>query len=103
VLGAHGQGVYTCEDRGAGDCADRGVRVGVLEEDGFFGESIDARGLCLFVSVAAQPVGGVVFADDPEDIGFLLGGERQKKYEWEKEFFHFRKLKFREQSKSLLA
>jgi hypothetical protein len=48
-------------------------------------------------------VGGVVFADDPEDIGFLLGGERQKKYEWEKEFFHFRKLKFREQSKSLLA
>ena len=71
VLGAHGGGVGTDEDCGSRDRADRSVRVSVLKKNALLRKGIQMRSLCLEVSVASEPVGGIVFAGDPEDVGFL--------------------------------
>ena len=76
VLRAHGGGVDAHEDGGTGDSADGCIRVGGGEAGAARGEGIEIRSLSFVISIAAEPLGGVVLADDPEDIGFI-GGERE--------------------------
>ena len=72
VLRAHRRRISAHQDRSAGDGTDWGVRKGVLEEESLFRKCVDVRGLGLLVAVAANPVGRIVLAGNPEDVRALL-------------------------------
>lgn len=81
VLCPHGRRVDTHEDGGSGDGADRRVRVGGGEARTAGGQGIEVRRLSVVISVAAQPVGRIILAYDPENVGpVCCEGES-----WEKE------------------
>ena len=66
-------GVGAGEQAGAGGLADRGLAVGIEEIDPSSGQSVDVRGLSLWVSVhRPDPVVEIIDGDE-EDVG-LFGG-----------------------------
>ena len=61
--------------------ADRSVRVSVSEASAAFGKIIEHRRLSILISVAAEPLGGIILTDDPENIGFISGERESGKKE----------------------
>ena len=48
---------------------DRGIGISSGEAGAAVGEGVEIGGLGIFITVAAQSVGGIVLGGDPEDIG----------------------------------
>ena len=96
MLGADGWRIGAGENRRPSHGADRRIGIGGGELHTLCRKFVDIRRLCLFVAIAPQPVTGVIFRRDPEDIWPIRSSDRWgcqgrkdgKKNEGSENWFH---------------